>query len=155
MKKNNNLSSLLITLFLVFICFPTCAMMIGWGIYYFEDVVLELDYDRMDELLPFTIFIDIILTSIIICFLCKPMLNGKKVDENRCDDCGKKLKDDYKVCPYCGKCRYITCPYCKKEVKEEFNLCPYCGKELYSCAKCGRVVKDNDIKCPGCGHKFE
>lgn len=43
-----------------------------------------------------------------------------------CQMCASKVKDDFKVCPYCGFTLKPTCTSCGKELNREWRICPYC-----------------------------
>lgn len=48
----------------------------------------------------------------------------------------------------------IDCPMCAKKVKEEFKNCPYCGYSLkLKCANCGEELKRGWQYCPSCQAK--
>ena len=47
------------------------------------------------------------------------------------------------------------CPQCGKLVKNDFVICPYCQVNLKTnCKSCGRSVERNWIACPFCGKKL-
>lgn len=48
----------------------------------------------------------------------------------RCISCGKDVKNDYKLCPYCGSSLDMHCHACGKQVSPEWQLCPYCKSNL-------------------------
>jgi RNA polymerase subunit RPABC4/transcription elongation factor Spt4 len=52
--------------------------------------------------------------------------NGRTV----CDQCGKTIHSDYKVCPYCSQPRELLCPGCSKTITHEWKVCPYCEHKL-------------------------
>ena len=54
---------------------------------------------------------------------------------NYCVECGKKLEEDFKVCPYCGK---------KIVVERKTKYCHLCG-----------IVLNEDGKCPVCNVEKE
>lgn len=43
-----------------------------------------------------------------------------------CRMCGGKVKEDFKVCPYCGHTLRPKCANCGQELRREWNTCPYC-----------------------------
>lgn len=43
-----------------------------------------------------------------------------------CPMCASKVKDDFKVCPYCGFTLKPACTSCGKELNREWRVCPYC-----------------------------
>jgi predicted RNA-binding Zn-ribbon protein involved in translation (DUF1610 family) len=54
----------------------------------------------------------------------------EKKQPNQCPSCGKRLEEDFNVCPYCGETIKITCAKCGKILAEEYNNCPYCGAKV-------------------------
>jgi RNA polymerase subunit RPABC4/transcription elongation factor Spt4 len=57
--------------------------------------------------------------------------NNNVVNLNICEGCGKNLKDDWKVCPYCTTPVKITkCNHCGFDVSYNWNFCPYCTNEI-------------------------
>ena len=49
-----------------------------------------------------------------------------------CSECGNKVSDKAKACPYCG-CpieKLMVCPECGKSINEGNNFCDQCGCEL-------------------------
>ncbi|EAX47751.1 conserved hypothetical protein [Thermosinus carboxydivorans Nor1] len=47
-------------------------------------------------------------------------------DQIHCPMCGAKVKEDYKVCPYCGYTLKPKCEACGRELSREWRTCPYC-----------------------------
>jgi RNA polymerase subunit RPABC4/transcription elongation factor Spt4 len=47
-----------------------------------------------------------------------------------CANCGKTIRSEYKVCPYCGKSRELLCSGCGRPVSPDWKVCPYCGVSL-------------------------
>jgi RNA polymerase subunit RPABC4/transcription elongation factor Spt4 len=47
-----------------------------------------------------------------------------------CVGCGKQIRQDYKVCPYCGHNQELLCPQCRSPVVIEWKVCPQCGHKL-------------------------
>ncbi len=54
-----------------------------------------------------------------------PLMNPKV-----CPDCKNPVKDDYKICPFCGAQLKKHCPSCEKPVEPAWKMCPYCGHTL-------------------------
>lgn len=50
--------------------------------------------------------------------------------QTRCISCGKRLMDDFEVCPFCGNQQNLHCKYCGAKVSREWKVCPYCKNEL-------------------------
>lgn len=44
----------------------------------------------------------------------------------RCTMCGGKVKEDFKICPYCGYTLKPTCRSCGRELERGWKNCPYC-----------------------------
>lgn len=44
----------------------------------------------------------------------------------KCPMCARRVKEDFKTCPYCGFTLKPTCPSCGKELNREWRICPYC-----------------------------
>lgn len=49
--------------------------------------------------------------------------------ENFCGGCGKPVKDDYMICPYCLRDLKRACIQCGKPLKLTWRACPYCKAE--------------------------
>jgi hypothetical protein len=48
------------------------------------------------------------------------------------------------------------CPKCGKLIKHDFLICPYCSVNLRTkCKNCGKTVEKNWIACPFCAAKLE
>jgi RNA polymerase subunit RPABC4/transcription elongation factor Spt4 len=54
----------------------------------------------------------------------------KENAEETCKRCGRKLAEDFSVCPFCRYTLKLECPECGKRVDRKFKLCPYCGEDL-------------------------
>jgi RNA polymerase subunit RPABC4/transcription elongation factor Spt4 len=48
----------------------------------------------------------------------------------KCVGCGKQIRRDYRVCPYCGHNQQLLCPQCQSPVVADWNVCPQCGHKL-------------------------
>lgn len=48
----------------------------------------------------------------------------------KCLSCGKQVKHDYEVCPYCGNNLNQHCLHCGKTVANNWKICPYCQNNL-------------------------
>lgn len=44
----------------------------------------------------------------------------------RCTMCGGKVKEDFKICPYCGYTLKPTCRSCGRALERGWKNCPYC-----------------------------
>ena len=53
---------------------------------------------------------------------------------NECVNCHKALRDDFKVCPYCGTMvdhtQKLRCEKCHAEITEKYAFCPRCGSPV-------------------------
>ena len=47
-----------------------------------------------------------------------------------CRSCGKEMKDEFLVCPFCGTPKELLCTNCGKQLEEDFQNCPYCGEPV-------------------------
>jgi endogenous inhibitor of DNA gyrase (YacG/DUF329 family) len=50
--------------------------------------------------------------------------------DHECPKCGRKVKADFSLCPFCKYVLKTECPECGKPVDRKFKLCPYCGEDL-------------------------
>jgi len=54
-------------------------------------------------------------------------IEGVPVEElMHCPMCGSKVKEDFKVCPYCTHTLKPKCESCGKELERHWRTCPYC-----------------------------
>lgn len=44
----------------------------------------------------------------------------------KCQNCGKQIKKNYKYCPYC-EFALEYCKNCNEKMEPDWNICPYCG----------------------------
>lgn len=44
-----------------------------------------------------------------------------------CPMCASRVKEEFKVCPYCGFTLKPKCESCGKELNREWRTCPYCN----------------------------
>ncbi|MBU2703261.1 putative RNA-binding Zn-ribbon protein involved in translation (DUF1610 family) [Sporomusaceae bacterium BoRhaA] len=47
-----------------------------------------------------------------------------------CTMCGKEVKAQFKVCPYCGHTLRPKCAHCGRDVDRYWRNCPYCHEPL-------------------------
>ena len=47
-----------------------------------------------------------------------------------CSSCGRKGKEEFHICPYCGQLRRDKCPKCDRHLEKEWHFCPYCNYSL-------------------------
>ncbi len=43
-----------------------------------------------------------------------------------CPMCGKAVRDDYKLCPYCGFTLHLKCKTCGRPLERDWVVCPNC-----------------------------
>ncbi|MCX7780344.1 MAG: zinc ribbon domain-containing protein [Negativicutes bacterium] len=48
-------------------------------------------------------------------------------ETSRCPMCAGRVKDEFKVCPYCAFTLKPKCEACGKELNREWKTCPYCN----------------------------
>lgn len=48
-------------------------------------------------------------------------------DDSLCPGCGRKVRDEWVVCPNCHTRLKKACQHCGKPMELPWNLCPYCG----------------------------
>lgn len=60
-----------------------------------------------------------------------------------CSNCGRKLNQKYKYCPYCG----AKVDFCPNNQNQHTNQ----NYTLEKCPYCGRRVRSNMMECPHCG----
>lgn len=54
------------------------------------------------------------------------MMAQRLNEETRCSFCKSPVKDDYLVCPTCGRRLRSTCTRCGKPLEPNWRVCPYC-----------------------------
>lgn len=67
-----------------------------------------------------------------------------------CSECGKEIRDDATLCPYCGftvnpkaqETQKKFCTHCGTEVKDDMQFCSQCGRKL----KSNRFIVDDKTK---------
>lgn len=47
-----------------------------------------------------------------------------------CPMCGKKVGEDFLICPYCSHTLKPVCPSCGQEVNRECKICPHCQAKV-------------------------
>lgn len=48
---------------------------------------------------------------------------------SRCPHCGKGIRTDFDVCPYCSCQLNLHCRQCGKQVQADWKVCPYCKND--------------------------
>ncbi len=51
-------------------------------------------------------------------------------NKNKCNYCGKQIRKDMKLCPYCGRTCGYFCGSCGEKVEPEWSFCPKCTNAL-------------------------
>lgn len=59
------------------------------------------------------------------------MMEQRLADEQRCSFCKTPVRDDYLVCPTCGRRLRTVCRSCRRPVEPQWRLCPYCEAEVH------------------------
>ncbi len=59
-----------------------------------------------------------------------PNREESKQEESLCKKCGRKVSEDFALCPFCRYPLKVECPECGKRVNSKFKSCPYCGEDL-------------------------
>ncbi|HOT23058.1 MAG TPA: zinc ribbon domain-containing protein [Thermoleophilia bacterium] len=59
------------------------------------------------------------------------MMEQRLEDEQRCSFCKTPVRDDYLVCPTCGRRLRTVCRSCHRPVEPQWRLCPYCETEMH------------------------
>jgi len=60
-------------------------------------------------------------------------IEGVPVEElMHCPMCGSKVKEDFKVCPYCSHTLKPKCEKCGQDMNREWRTCPYCDTPVNS-----------------------
>jgi hypothetical protein len=62
--------------------------------------------------------------------LDQEMMERRLKEDERCSFCKTPVRDDYLVCPSCGKRLRTTCPSCRRPVDPQWRVCPYCETDV-------------------------
>lgn len=54
----------------------------------------------------------------------------KRIAQNKCTDCGTKLRGEKEYCYKCGSIQIKSCPHCQKKTHAHGIYCIHCGKNL-------------------------
>lgn len=60
------------------------------------------------------------------------MMEQRVGEESRCSFCKTPVRDDYLVCPTCGRRLRTMCPSCRKPVEPQWRVCPFCEADVHS-----------------------
>ena len=58
------------------------------------------------------------------------MMEQRLADQSRCSFCKTPVRDDYLVCPTCGRRLRSTCASCQRPIEPTWRVCPYCENEV-------------------------
>jgi RNA polymerase subunit RPABC4/transcription elongation factor Spt4 len=59
------------------------------------------------------------------------MMEQRLSEEQRCSFCKTPVRDDYLVCPTCGRRLRTVCRSCRRPIEPQWRLCPYCEAEVH------------------------
>jgi RNA polymerase subunit RPABC4/transcription elongation factor Spt4 len=59
------------------------------------------------------------------------ILEQRLSEESRCGFCKTPVRDDYLVCPTCGRRLRTTCPSCSRPIEPQWRVCPYCEADVH------------------------
>lgn len=62
------------------------------------------------------------------------MMQQRIGEEQRCSFCKTSVRDDYLVCPTCGRRLRTACPECRKPLDPQWRVCPYCEADVHGAA---------------------
>lgn len=60
------------------------------------------------------------------------MMEQRIGEEQRCSFCKTPVRDDYLVCPTCGRRLRTTCASCRKPIDPQWRVCPFCEADVQS-----------------------
>jgi membrane protease subunit (stomatin/prohibitin family) len=80
----------------------------------------------------------------------------------RCPDCGRKVPNDARFCPWCGHQQLVMgqCARCSKNLPPAARFCPGCGEKADAspqerkCPQCGAMNLPGATFCNQCGEKM-
>jgi len=59
------------------------------------------------------------------------MMEQRLASEERCPFCRTPTREDYLVCPTCGRRLRTVCRSCHRPVEPQWRVCPYCEAEVH------------------------
>lgn len=59
------------------------------------------------------------------------MMEQRLAGEEHCPYCRTPTREDYLVCPTCGRRLRTVCPSCRRPVDPQWRVCPYCEAEVH------------------------
>jgi len=48
---------------------------------------------------------------------------------SRCPKCGRSIRKEFRLCPYCGASLKVECSDCSQPLDPDWRVCPYCGSK--------------------------
>jgi RNA polymerase subunit RPABC4/transcription elongation factor Spt4 len=60
------------------------------------------------------------------------MMEQRLAEDARCSFCKTPVKDDYLVCPTCGRRLRTTCPSCRRPIEPQWRVCPFCESDVHA-----------------------
>lgn len=111
----------------IFMFIPLIFMAIIFGLFIWQAIWVAMDSRKRGEeywwlwtIAAFIAFpVGIIVYAIV-----------SRSDRRRCNNCGKEVPKDLKLCPYCGQRCGNFCPNCGQNVQSGWRFCPNCTTEL-------------------------
>ena len=111
----------------IFMFIPLIFMAIIFGLFIWQAIWVAIDSRKRGEeywwlwtIAAFIAFpVGIIVYAIV-----------SRSDRRRCNNCGKEVPKDLKLCPYCGQRCGNFCPNCGQNVQSGWRFCPNCTTEL-------------------------
>jgi RNA polymerase subunit RPABC4/transcription elongation factor Spt4 len=62
------------------------------------------------------------------------MMEQRVESEERCPFCRTPTREDYLVCPTCGRRLRTVCVSCRRPIDPQWRVCPYCEAEVHGSA---------------------
>jgi hypothetical protein len=62
------------------------------------------------------------------------MMEQRIGGEERCSFCKTPVREDYLVCPTCGRRLRTTCPSCRRPIDPQWRVCPFCEADVHAAA---------------------
>ena len=111
----------------IFMFIPLIFMAIIFGLFIWQAIWVAIDSRKRGEeywwlwtIAAFIAFpVGIIVYAIV-----------SRSDRRRCNNCGKEVPKDLKLCPYCGQRCGNFCPNCGQIQQSGWRFCPNCTTEL-------------------------
>lgn len=60
------------------------------------------------------------------------MMTQRLSEETRCSFCKTPVKDEYLVCPTCGRRLRSQCGHCGRPLEPNWRVCPYCEADVHA-----------------------